>query len=258
MSYRPNPTQLPVLCKRCGGLADLREEFSVHCPFCGAADRLPSDRLERALELKARIAQVARARGQLDATQAALVSFYERPLRPGLGWLSIGLIASWGFYKYFFELYPGLAGHGIEGSSLLAMIGALGVSTVGAIPLGLWAAIMIGRARYRRTLRPMLYAELPAAAGLPGRCRVCHAELPGSIAAAIRCSFCGALSLLRPEHHTVASRRTLAEEARVRREGRKAIDLATAHGYRMDRELALAWVGSTLIVTALLVVVTLA
>lgn len=94
--------------------------------------------------------------------------------------------------------------------------------------------------------------------GLLARCRVCHAELPETRAPATRCLYCGSVSLLTPEHHRTAARLALVEEVRLRDQFRTSVAGATKGGTRLQSEFALAWVGTTLVLTLALVLFALA
>jgi hypothetical protein len=71
-----------------------------------------------------------------------------------------------------------------------------------AVPLSMVVARFVGRARYRRTVRPHLLARPPRAKGHAARCRVCGGDLPRGAEHFVACKFCRSESVVGRELFT--------------------------------------------------------
>jgi hypothetical protein len=72
----------------------------------------------------------------------------------------------------------------------------LGPAVAGGFVVAIGFALLVGRFRYRRAVRPHLFARPPAHPGMPARCRACGADLPAVRAAVATCRFCSTQNLV--------------------------------------------------------------
>lgn len=207
------PEQLPVLCRRCGGAAQLLDAQSAACPYCGAREQLPADAVLRNIELRARLDAARNARGQLDGLSLALARMYEgrggllRVALPLGGFFGLvgaqQLVGAWGAAT--------AAPEGLR--ACIALNAAAMSSMVWAIPGGVLAGLLVARRRYRRGVRPWLLARAPMADGAPARCRTCGAPITSAAQTVfVPCPYCQTQNLLVGEVFVDRARR-LAEEA---------------------------------------------
>jgi DNA-directed RNA polymerase subunit RPC12/RpoP len=194
------PAQIPILCVRCGGRADPEDDGGLHCPFCGASDRLPADELDRALELKRRVDAAARAAAQLDGLQATLARIFED--RRAFWRVQSTWLAAFAFVAAFTIHGVATAHYHVPIAQVLA-----GPVWIGGIMLAFAVALAAGRAHYRRRVRALLYARAPRVPGKPAGCRACGADLPDGRGPFLRCAYCAT--------HNLVTRDIAADRARI-------------------------------------------
>jgi DNA-directed RNA polymerase subunit RPC12/RpoP len=207
------PAQIPILCVRCGGRADPDDDGGLHCPFCGASDRLPADELGRALELKRRVDAAARATAQLDGLQAALARIFEDRRafwRMQSTWLG----------ALVFVLAYTI--HGVATAPFRVPIAhaLAGPVWIGGVMIAFAVALAAGRAHYRRRVRALLRARPPRMSGKPAGCRACGADLPDGPGPFLRCDYCAT--------HNLVTRDVAADRVAIARD-HEAATAARAH-----------------------------
>jgi hypothetical protein len=199
--------QIPVLCRRCHGPAEPRNDGSIVCRYCGAPDQLPPDQLARALELKRRLAAAKASVANVEGLDAVLGGLFEdRRAFRRVAWLYavVALIVT--AYSLG-TAWPSIT-HGPAALRARFVISALGGGVlVSGFVLAMFAASLIGRRRYRKHVRGHLLGRLPRRPGTPVRCRACGGDLargPGSRGAFLACAYCTTTNLVTPElaaHH---------------------------------------------------------
>ena len=210
----------PVLCKLCGAPTEAQADLSVRCPFCGMPDRLPSDDLGRALEIRGRLTMAAGRVAQMASSEAALASIFERP---GAFWTVMGpfpvlalIVVAYGLFSAYSTLsaLPASVPDSVRLDLVVAAAYApflfLGITV--SLPL----ALLVGRVSYRRNVRPLLAARPPRYAGAPMRCRACGGDLAPTRDAFVACRFCRTQNVLAAELARDAARRLDEELARYR------------------------------------------
>jgi hypothetical protein len=199
MTWQSAQGQISILCKECGGATTPREDFSLSCPYCGSEDRLPENELDRAIELRRRVAAAAGSVAQLDGLSAALASIFEDRrafLRVAAPWLVVALLitvyqitGAWGAIS---------AAPGNLRLSLL-LYAVMGTLFTSGIALSMMLALWVGRVHFRRAVRPLLIGRPPREPGKPARCRACGGDLPDERGPLLRCRYCRTHSLVTPE-----------------------------------------------------------
>jgi hypothetical protein len=199
--------QIPVLCRRCHGPAEPRDDGSITCRYCGALDQLPADQLGRALELKRRLAAAKASVANIEGLDAVLGGLFEdrRAFRRVI-WL-YGVVALVVTAYSVGTAWPSIV-HGPRALRATFVISALsGGVLVSGIVVAMFAASMIGRRRYRKHVRGHVLARLPRRPGMPARCRACGGDLPrgpDARGAFLACAYCTTTNLVTPElaaHH---------------------------------------------------------
>ncbi|AKJ03224.1 hypothetical protein ATI61_118106 [Archangium gephyra] len=257
MAWAWDPFLLPALCRTCHGTLELDPGFAARCAYCGREDRLPANQLERALELKDRLAAAARVERQLSGTEELLVRRYEQPRQLTMMGLSIYLFSAWMLAKYFTDILPPLI-RGAAPSLGVVVLSILPMASVLSIPLGMWMGFTWGRWRYRRDTRPLLFARPPAEPGQAARCRVCGAPLPPVSEPVARCLHCTSLSLLTGDLHQEALRRTGHRDEGLRGHAGRVSVAVTVRGRALAYELGWGWAMAIVLITLTMTLVTLA
>jgi len=222
--------QIPILCVRCGGPVEPREDLSFVCPFCGTADRLPASELDRALALKARIGAAARRRAQLTSTEVGLARIFESRaalLRVAAPWW-IGALVLIGVMAI------------VRGEAPPVVLVLLVCGPLFLIGLSLVLAVVVGRAGYARSVRPHLFARAPLEPGRPCRCRVCSGDLPDERGPVILCRWCGTPSLVTPLIHANRARLLHEEQQSYFAVAQSAIEQSARIGVSMTRTFLVA------------------
>lgn len=220
----------PVLCAKCGAPADVRAELDVHCPYCGADDRLPADELTRALELKRRVANAARTVAQLDGLSSSLARVFEQRgafVRATGSWLVVFVLV---VVYAVAGSWSGIQRAPANLQATLVVEALLGPLWVGGITLGIAVALFVGRVGYRRSVRPLLAARPPRAAGMPLRCRACGGDLTDAPGPLVACAYCRTQNLIASADRTVAAD---AQAAQARAVSSAAIARTTNLAARM-------------------------
>jgi hypothetical protein len=236
------PQQIPILCARCAGSAELGLDGTVTCGYCGARDRLPDDALARALELKRRVRVAAESMQQLQGVESTLGHVFESRwafLRASGFFL---VVASVVLVYALAQAWPMItaAPPGLRPTLVINML--IGPMFVAGIALSICAALLVGRASYRRRVRPLLFARPPRQVGAPCRCRACDAPLPDRRDPLVQCEFCGTQSLVTPEVQRDRERLLLAEQRFYQSRGGQIAAATTRGSLRMNRVFALAMV----------------
>jgi hypothetical protein len=249
MSPDDGQRQIPVRCGGCLGPARLEWDGKVSCPYCGRIDHLPPDELGRALELKRRVAAAAAAVQQMRGMESSLSWIFER--RGAIWRIS-------GFYFVFAFLVLGYivvgnwqilshAPAALRPTFFLNVVeGPLWVAGIG---FAMCAGLFVGRARYRRAVRPNLIAHAPRETGLPARCRACDGDLPDRRDPLVVCEYCDTQNLVTPELARDRAGLLANEEQFYRDRSNRAVAAMTISSTRMDRVF---WI-TTALVYALLI-----
>lgn len=150
-------------------------------------------------ELQHRLFSAARTSLQPTAPLRALSGTFERgPLIGAAAWSLFALgvavtssvvIDSWAQWQ------------AVAGSSRMALVTSalLVPGLVLSVPASLVVARQVGRAHYRRVVRPHLLAWPPRAGAKAARCRVCRGDLPASTERFVSCRYCRSESIVGPE-----------------------------------------------------------
>ena len=231
--------QIPVLCGSCGGAVDPREDFSLVCPYCDAVDRLPENELDRVLELKRRVRAAANSAAQLRGVEAALSSMYEGRgafVRLTAPYLAIaGIVLAYSFVS----AWPIISSAAPEHRVGFVIQSLMGTSFIMGMALSLAVALLVGRVRYRRSVRPLLFARPPRAQGQPTRCRACGGDLPDQKGPFIRCPFCDTHNLVTPQIQRDRERLLAQEEQFHRSRASRAVSAASRGSMGMTGTLVL-------------------
>jgi hypothetical protein len=215
--------QLPVPCTRCGApMQDASPHgaltgSTMQCPYCRAVEQLPTEVAARTNALRARIAQLRWAQAAIEGPERAFAGIVEtyksRPMLLMLG--AMGVVMLYSFAN----------------GAIAAVSTAR--SPMDVIPVFIMPAFVIGMvvsyqrlfARYRKLVRPKLYARPPLEPGRPMRCRHCGGNLPPSAEPFVSCSYCGTQNLAT---HDVANERAALLDAEVREYQARAANVQTA------------------------------
>ena len=242
--YVPTPaSQIPILCKTCGGPARATSPVDLLCDFCGTPDRLPASEIDRGLELRRRLAVAAQSASTFSAMATALARTYEDP-RALLNLLGV----------YSGVLIVAAIPAGRTALSILRVppsewaFAALTSLPGLAVPLGLLLGPVLaygyGRWRYRRDVRPLLMARPPREPGAPARCRACGGTLPDGRGPFITCAYCQTTSLVTPELQRDREA-LLAREAEQFRDRTHQVGAQVVKtGMAMDRVFGLVTLGT--------------
>jgi DNA-directed RNA polymerase subunit RPC12/RpoP len=240
MTFDGARDQIPVLCKNCGGPMEPREAFAFVCPYCDSRDRLPEDELDRALELKRRIARVKSREVQIDRAQMALARIFEDRkafFRVQGTWLFVFVVvvaySVLGSWSVIANAPPGFG----VGLAIHALVGPM---FVGGIAVAFAVALWIGRAGYRRSVRPLLTARPPRQPGEPVRCRTCGAGLPDERGPLIQCRYCDTHNLVTAEIQEDRTRLLSEEEDDYRRRASGAVAQTARRAVHMTRTLVVS------------------
>ncbi len=249
------PEQLPVLCRRCGGAAQLVDPVNVACPYCGQRDQLPHDVILRNLDLRARLDAARGSRAQLDGLTLALARMFEG--RAGMLRVAAPLLTFFGLVMAQAMTSAHSAAEAApEGLRACIVLNTAASSTaVAALPAGFLTGMLVARWRYRRTVRPHLLARAPLAEGAPARCRTCGAPITSAAQTVfVECPWCRTQNLLVGEVFTDRTRRLHDEHQQHLAQVVGASMALSKVGVGLDRVLygsfAVAWV-STVALTAL-------
>lgn len=228
MSGTGLPEGTPILCRNCGGKMDLHVDSSISCRYCGARDVLPTDQLGRVLEIKNRLAQAEQRAAHVRGFDATFASVFEDPrslVRVSGVYLVFGAfvlaMTGWQFYEHVAPNLDKLSGANQVQIIVGQLMGPLGIVGVG---LSLGVALLVGRHHYRRSVRPLLLARLPAAPNQPFACRACGGGLPPARDASVNCVYCSTSNLVPQELHG-SHAAALQQEAEAARQ-----QLQRAHG----------------------------
>ena len=235
MSYDPGQRQIPILCKNCMGPASPDYDGQILCGYCGHSDKLPADELDRALELKRRVAAAKNSVARLAGLESALSHIFEsraaffRAAGPFLGLfvLSIGYGVMNGWQ------YLPAAPAGVRASIFIGTL--YGPLMIGGVGIAVWAALWVGRRNYRRRVRSHLFARAPREGGQPARCRACDGALPDRRDAFVRCAFCSTENLVTPELQDNRQELLSRESQFYSDRANRAVADASAGGVHMDR-----------------------
>jgi hypothetical protein len=193
------PEQLPALCRVCGAPCRIGPSGDLACPFCGTRDVLPPDPFGRMMELKRRLDAASRAAGQLEGLERALAYVFEDRgafFRATSAYLVVFVMVC---VLTAFQSCSVLAGAPDDLEVGLVLYALLGPALAGGFVVAFGFALLAGRFRYRRAVRPHLFARPPAQPGTPARCRACGADLPPARAAVTTCRFCATQNLVTAE-----------------------------------------------------------
>lgn len=227
MAFQSAQEQIPILCSRCGGRAEAQENWHLKCGFCGHQEQLPSDALERSIVLKDRLKRWRGSVAQLRGAEANLAQLFESPrafLRVEAVLTAVLVLVGLQSFLQLRDLLPRTPPAFHAG---FIVQGLMSVFFIGGIVVAVALALAVGRMNYRRTVRPLLSARAAKADGLPARCRVCGADLPGENGPFIVCRFCQTHNLLTRELQTNRSGLLEAEE-RFYREAAARLAVATS------------------------------
>jgi hypothetical protein len=109
-----------------------------------------------------------------------------------------------------------------------------------AIPVAVTLATLVGRSRYRATIRPAQQARAPEAPGAPSRCRVCCADLPDVNEAMRTCRYCSTVSVATLEIAARVENRAMAVAEFQRRQGMHTSAVTTTVAKVMTRVLVVS------------------
>jgi hypothetical protein len=211
---------LPALCKSCGAPARF-VHHELCCSYCGQRELLPREQGALVGELQQRLFFAASAAFQATGTLRALTGMFEAGPRVGaVAWTFFALgaavtasvvVDSW----VAWQAAPSALRAGLITSALMMPAFLL------AVPVSLVVARFVGRARYRRVVRPYLLARPPRAAGYSARCRVCGGDLPRTLTPIVACRYCRTESVVGRElfahHSTRLQQQEMSDLARARR-----------------------------------------
>lgn len=192
---------LPALCRNCGASAQFVHS-ELHCGSCGLREVLPREQGALVGELQQRLFVAAGGAFHATGTLRTLASVFERGPRVGaVAWslfaLGAAVTASVALDSWASWLEAPIALRaGLITSALMMPAFVL------AVPLSLVVARFVGRARYRRTVRPHLLARPPRAHGHAARCRVCGGDLPKGTEPIVACKYCHSESVVGRELFT--------------------------------------------------------
>ncbi len=189
---------LPALCRRCGASGQLlRRELC--CEHCGTRESLPPDEGALVGELQHRLYSAAKTSLQPDGPLRSLTGTFERGSAVGVAAWSLFALGVAVTTSVVLDSWPqwqqsaGVARASMMTSALLLP------ALVLALPFSLVVARHVGRAHYRRVIRPHLLAWPPRAGKRAARCRVCSGELPPAAARLATCRYCHSESIVSPE-----------------------------------------------------------
>jgi hypothetical protein len=173
-------------------------ELRASCQHCGAVDMLPPDELGRVLDIKNRLAAAEQRSLQVKGMDATLAHVFEDRrafLRVSGVYLAIAaLILAFALYQLF-SLSENLQRVSLEAAGQMVLGSLTGPFLLLAVAFSLAVALAVGRAHYRKLVRPLLLARAPERAGMRLRCRVCGGDLPETRAADVRCGYCHSVNL---------------------------------------------------------------
>ncbi len=189
---------LPALCRACGASGQLLRR-ELHCQACGARESLPPEEGALVGELQHRLFTAARTSLQPTPPLRALSGTFERgSLIGAAAWslFALGVAVTGSVVLESWSQWQAVAG-----SSRLAQVTSalLVPGMVLSIPASWVVARQVGRAHYRRVVRPHLLAWPPRAGATAARCRVCRADLPESRERFVSCRYCRSESLVGPD-----------------------------------------------------------
>ncbi|CAN5666364.1 hypothetical protein BH09MYX1_BH09MYX1_50620 [soil metagenome] len=241
----------PILCRRCGAPCDVAPDASLRCRHCGAIDRLPTDELGRALEIRGRLVVAASRVAQVSGTERAVAGIFEgrRAFFTLMGpWPILALLitasAAWNVHETLSALPPSVPA---SVRTEIIVAAAYGPLFVIGIALSFPMALIVGRMSYRGRTRTQLLARPPLGQGAPMRCRACGGDLPSATDAFVTCRYCRTQNLVTAATAEEVKRR-IEEEIAEHRARANGMYTATAKASsRMTRTLfvsfALVYVG---------------
>lgn len=191
------------------------------CAHCGALDAMPADEFGRVLEIKGRLAVAAGRALQLRGMDGALAHIFEDRaalLRVSGVYLVVALVMLAFATSQLTALAPTFERLPLQTAGEMVLASMMGPIVVLGLAISFAVALLVGRAHFRKTLRPLLVARLPEHAGLRFRCRVCGGDLPEARAADVCCAYCSSVNIVpSPLHegHSAALARE-AENLRTR------------------------------------------
>jgi len=217
-----------------------QEQLDFRCPYCGTADKLPENELDRALELKGRVASAKRSAVQLERTQAALAHIFEDRwafVRVQGTWLVLLVIV---IAYALFGSWEHIANAPEEFRLGLILNALSGPMFIGGIAIAFAIALLIGRAGYRRQVRPGLRARPPRQEGEPARCRTCGALLPDERGPLIRCSYCDTHNLVTADLQKNRASLLREEESAYRKKASGAVASTARSSIHMTRIIVIS------------------
>lgn len=189
---------LPALCRRCGASGQLLRG-ELYCRECGTRESLPPEQGALVGELQHRLFSAARTSLQPTGPLRSLSGTFERgPVVGAVAWslFALGIAVTTSVVVDSWSQWQAVAGTSRAGLMTSAL---LLPAFVLAVPVSLVVARQVGRAHYRRIVRPHLLAWPPRAGARLARCRVCTADLPGSSERFVACRYCRSESIVGPD-----------------------------------------------------------
>lgn len=213
------PEGTPIVCRTCGGAMTLSADFSVSCRHCGAREMLPADELGRVLEIKNRLAAAEQRSVQVRGMDASLAHMFEDRgafLRVSGMYVAVAVVvlAYTGFQ--LFELSDVFDKVSTKDAGQMVLGSLLGPTLMLGFGASFAVSLAVGRAHYRKMVRPLLLAKPPERAGMRLRCRVCGGDLPETHAADVRCAYCNSVNLAPKELQSGHAQALSAEADKLR------------------------------------------
>ncbi|HVR18595.1 MAG TPA: hypothetical protein VMS65_02825 [Polyangiaceae bacterium] len=198
MTFGRLPEGTPIVCRTCGGAMTLTAALSASCRHCGAVDALPADELSRVLDIKNRLAAAEQRAVQVKGMDATLAHIFEDRgafLRvSGMYLVIAGVILAYTAWQLV-ALSPVFEKVSVKDAGQMVLGSVMGPIFMLGFAFSLAVSLAVGRAHYRSSVRPLLFARPPERAGMRLRCRVCGGDLPETRAADVRCTYCNSVNL---------------------------------------------------------------
>jgi DNA-directed RNA polymerase subunit RPC12/RpoP len=213
------PEGTPIVCRTCGGAMTLAADFRVSCRHCGAQEMLPADELGRVLEIKNRLAVAEQRAVQVRGMDASLAHMFEDRgafLRVSGMYLAVAFAVLAYTGIQLFSLSDVFDKVGAKDAGQMVLGSMLGPTIMLGLGASFAVSLAVGRAHYRRTVRPLLLAKPPERAGMRLRCRVCGGDLPETHAADVRCAYCNSVNLAPKELQSGHAHALSAEADKLR------------------------------------------
>jgi hypothetical protein len=206
------PEGMPILCRHCGSTMAFVGPTAVQCGHCRAVDTLPAGDAARVVELKHRLALAEQRALQVRGVDATLATIFEDRsafLRVAGLYLVVALVISASAISQLVSL----PAEKIPPAALVEVIAASSTAPVLVLGIALSLALSFayGRWHYRKLLRPLLLARVPAGEGARARCRVCGGDLPPTRGVDSRCSYCRSVNIIPKALHGAQAQALQAE-----------------------------------------------